>query len=322
MRSPMKITASKQDQARDKIGLFPDFWSFSKLEKETLIFQKYRRKGVYDSLPGSASEYEKAIAICADDVLFKGFQELRHRFQEGGATHTKQTVEQVIHQLSNELHVALKRRAWMKTAEAARRGFVQAISRIIQIHSDELFRLDHSDFPLVLRLQILLGDLLALWLSPFKKPQAPAALDFLDSFTHLGRAWMVETKIEDPRSKVLRDVSLGVDDLEFLRCFQGFLEMGLDSNMPTLAYGDRAKKEMNFVEYNKATALKCKTNCNCLLDNLKEQSTTVTMRRKPSDPEIMEEKRKIKAWFQRMDQLHPQKENELQAPPDTSTPLH
>jgi len=214
----------------------------------------------------------------------------------------------------------------MTAAEAERHQFTKIISSTIQYHSDKIWELDKLNFRVVFRLESALRGSLAPWFTakafislgdvswrwalakpgtPFEKPQAPVALDSLHSFTQMSRIWSVEVKLESIRGRILRGAVLGGEELQFARCFRGFLETGLESQMPVLAIGNRKKRDHTFTEYFKTTALRCSPGCNCAMDKQKDQIASLAIKRKSNDPKIAEEKRRIKAWFAHMDRLKP-----------------
>lgn len=307
----------------DTFGLFPDLLNTSNIEKETLLHQRYSRKGIYGNLSESATDYEKALAICADDVIFRSFQEFKYRVQ-GGDRAKKEIVGNTIKRMQDDLNLILGRRATMTRVEAERHGFQDAVSQTIQHYSDKLWKDDNADFLLVFRLHNALQEILTPWFavkpfislgsvswkwalakpgSRFEKPHVGVALDSLAAFTQMGRIWFVELKLESIRSRIIRGEDLQDDELQFARCFRRYLETALDSEMPVLAIGTRERRDVTFTEFFKTTALRCSPGCNCALDKQKEQRALIAVKRRSNDPNMVKERQTIEAWFKRMEKL-------------------
>jgi hypothetical protein len=307
----------------DTFGIFPDFLNTSEFEKQTLMHQRYCRKGIYGNLPESSTEYEKAIAICADDVILRSFQEISYRAEKDAR---QQVVKDTIFELISDLGLIMDRRGTMTSMEAVRYGFQAAVSKTIQYYSDKLWKGNNSNFTLVFRLQTALRDALTPWFTvkpyismgdvswkwalakpgtEFEKPHARVALESLPAFVQMGRVWFIDSKLENIRKSIICGEVLNGDELKFARCFRRYLETGLDAEMPVLAVGTRTQRDATFVKFFETTALRCSPGCNCTMDRLKDQRALTVMKRKSNDPDIVKERKAIHAWFIRMERLKP-----------------
>jgi hypothetical protein len=255
----------------DLFGIFPDIGNTFDFEDQTLYQQRYLRKGVYDTLPDSETAYEKLLAVCADDVLFRGYHELTYgKYSPDGVD--KKYAENIIQQLREDLEFILQRRACMTQKESDQHQFEDAVSKTIHFHSDLLCKGENNtNFCRAVRLQIMLKEILAPWFSvkvyislsgviwqwvlakpgeDFRKPRdVKVTLDSVPTFCQMGRIWLVDQKLEEMRARILHRVVLKGEQLQFARCFRRYLETGCESDMPLLAVGSRPTREVPFTEF-------------------------------------------------------------------------
>jgi hypothetical protein len=301
----------------EAFGLFPDFLNKSDFEKEILSFQRYGRKGIYANLaPTTTTPYERFLAICADDVLFRGFQEISCRITK------RPQVQQTIEQMEMDLALILRRRATMTRVEANSHGFQDAVSKTIQFYSDKVWAQDNTDFQLIIKLHDVLETVLTPWFAvkpfislgsvswkwalaepgePLQRPQCIVPLDSLPVVIQVGRIFGVDQKVESIRSRILKGESLAGDELQLARHFREYLETGLESKMPPLAIGTRKQREVVLTEFWKKTTLRCAPGCDCTLDKVVRMKDGLIGLRKSNNPNMVLERQSIAAWFRRMD---------------------
>lgn len=307
----------------DLFGIFPDFGNASDLERQTLYKQRYLRKGIYDTLPRSATSYERALAICADDVLFCGFQEMV--LQQKSSANLGGVTDRIFRELREDLSLILQRRSWMTQVEADQHGFRNAVSQSIQFHSDRLCKGDkNADIKLAMRLQLTLQDLLKPWFSVkgyMSMGEAPwqwalalpnqsahksrcghVTLHALPESFHMPRIWMTDKKVELLRERILEKCILEGEELEFARCFRRYLETGCETDMPLLASGLQRVRDVTYLEFSQNSSIRCKPGCDCSTSRQLENRYFLAAKRKSKvDPKMIREKRDIALWFRSMD---------------------
>ncbi|EXJ53426.1 uncharacterized protein A1O5_13360 [Cladophialophora psammophila CBS 110553] len=308
--------------AQELFGLFSDFAVRSAVEKQTLFRQRYLRKGVYDTLPASASDYHKALAICADDVVYERAIELTLQVNLKANVDIKNSpAERDIENLRRDIQLITARRATMSRRESNLCGFQNAVSDIIHHYSDRICTpRTQASFMVILALQLELRRLLSPWLlvkafmsvggkwkwglsppgQPVQAPQPNSGLETIPSFVEMGRVMFIDLKLETIRAQILRNETLQGDELQMALCFRRFLETGQEAQMPLMAMGLRRRRDITIVEYNETSAIKCAEGCTCSLSTQQDRKKMLAAKRKGNDPAIVGERRKIQACQQRL----------------------
>jgi hypothetical protein len=231
------VDTSKNGWTNGFYGLFHDELEKSALSRETNYRLRYCRKGLYDALPSSATDYERALAVCADDVFYYGSMILHIRRYAPSESAAK--VNTLFMGLRRDLVLILKRRAEMMKQEADRHGFKEAVSKTIHHYSDQISAGNHSfDFKLLVRLHVELEELLPPWFSvkgfwsvgelwkwvlgDMGKPIAKPSRGFERSETipmafGMARIMATDLKLESLRAKILKGADVDGEELEFLR---------------------------------------------------------------------------------------------------------
>ncbi|KIW89870.1 uncharacterized protein Z519_09299 [Cladophialophora bantiana CBS 173.52] len=328
------LETSEMGWAQELFGLFSDFAVRSAFEKQTLFRQRYLRKGVYDTLPASASAYHKALAICADDVVYERAIELTLKVNLKADVDIKNSpAERDIENLRRDIQLITARRATMTRQESKLCGFQKAVSDIIHHYSDRICNSNtRASFMVVLALQLELRQLLSPWLlvkafmsvggkwkwglsppgQPVQAPQPSSGLETIPSFVEMGRIMFIDLKLETIRAQILRNETLQGDELQMALCFRRFLETGQEAQMPLMAMGLRRRRDITIVEYNETSAIKCAEGCTCSLSTQKDRKKMLAAKRKGNEPVITAERQKIHAWFTRVE--GPLKATDLESP--------
>lgn len=301
------------------------------LQDPTLYKQRYSRKGLYDALPQSADEYEKSLAVCADDVLFLGFQTMHLRSCLLAGKY-KSMVATILAELERDLMLLSMRRRFMTKLDADRHDFKEAVTKTLAHYTGQICK-DRElalDFQIIYHLKLLLKEHISPWLcfdvfihlskpwvwvfaEPGQVCQKPhSTLETLHMSMDVWRVLDLDKKLESTRLTILKGGDIERDDLEFARCFRKFLETGKEEHLPFLAVGTLRKREYTLNEYFDNVALKCQPGCDCSMDTMKASKRKLVEFRKSNAPTATRERREIATWFSSMDKKYPEACNPFQ----------
>lgn len=321
-------------------GLFPDLLEKSSLNEETLYRSRYSRKGLYDTLRSSATEYEKALAVCADDVLLYGF--LDFQFHQAAPTKSAAKINTLFTGFRCDLILVLQRRSTMTKQESDRCGFKEVVTKIIHHYSDQISEGERVfNFTLLVRFQLELEELLPPWFavkgftgpggpwqwvlgdmgkSIAKPPRGFESSETIPMAADMIRIMRIDQKLESLRGMILQAADLSGEELEFVRCFRRYLETGNEMEMPVLTVGTQRQRELTVTEYFNKSALKCAPGCKCSMDRMKETKAQLETFRKGNSPTAVRERTTIKDWFARMDQADAPSVPSALSPPRAQLP--
>jgi hypothetical protein len=307
-----------------KVGWCGEYWGiFSKFatgEMGTNYWVRYRRRGLLDCLPPDVDEYERDLAICADDIAVEVDTEAGIKSYKASQD-LRELTEEVLSRLQDSLNLVLARRMTMTRREAESQDFQGAVLSLIMNHLETLRDCADQgnilDPYLLAMVELKLKKLLGPWfsiaiycgvsftprlplviLSPHTaRVTAPIAttaanMETIPNLLRFAVLLSVRDTIERVRISILSGKSLSIKEHEFAECFREYLETGNESRMPVLAYGSREAREVTFKEYQKRSKLKCPPGCQCMVE-----SDRIALFRQSMDPEAVRERTIIQHYF-------------------------
>ena len=307
------------------IGLLPTDQTSSQISVGIGAYDRYMRKGVEDFLPSAASSYERALAICADDVIIQIQNNcilealVAERYKGLGA----------LDSLKSILVKVLNRRAHMTLQEATRNNFDSTIYYLTKFYLNSIQAIlkrppgkdEHRYLVLVER---TVCDILAPWLV-FKLLQTTGGrvlIHLRSLFTHSvyqGDPYLVEfIPIAEPvtqrlesaciigidqylefiRAEILRENLIGHHQYRFILPFRAFLESGGDPNlMPIIRSGSRERKTLTRLGIYQSGRMKCKPGCTCALPRVLKEMELRLESRMSNEQQACHERAVIKRFF-------------------------
>ncbi|OAP65101.1 hypothetical protein AYL99_01073 [Fonsecaea erecta] len=211
-------------------------------------WQTYCRNGLFDALPRSATLHERALALCADDIVFLICQESKLR-------KTKAPITTIVSKLEEELRPHLARRALSTQAEAHRLGLQGLIQEKVDSITESFrqgYELESDATPI--GLELCLQELLAPWYTvttlmikgdtPLEIVVYPFGNTYYENRSKASdyRLWVrfltiyrVEREVGRIRSRILAGQQVSDDDTDLAKAFRRFLESGRKEDMPYIA---------------------------------------------------------------------------------------
>jgi len=302
-------------------------FDLSECSKLTVYAQRYDWKGIYDTLPNSASEYEKALAVCADDTFLFSFITKKIKSYLPDNEELPKSVEfsmsEVLKNLEADLELIAERRRKMTSKEATQAGFQAAVERTTEFHAKQMSKEYWILSEMCIRTEMIINEAISPWLNAkaFVNPGAPChfhihkpqemipkmptfLIDAL-KFGHSSRVVANNMFLETVREATLDGESLRSDTLAFARQFRKFLETGKPHNLPLLTMGTIREREVTYNESFNKFNITCPTNCNCGIDEIKAKKQELLQFRSGNDPKAAKEKVQIIKWFEKMDRESP-----------------
>jgi len=153
------LEKAKTGWLSDTLGILP-------ADRDTALYERYEREGLIDFMPLTASEYEKAIAVCADDLI----TEMAHIQSNEKAYETlTEPVSASVAAILTQLSLVVARRFAMTKAEADECQFKSVVTKMIGNFIDTLPLTDPLtgiQHMALLHIQHLLGKMTRPWLEP------------------------------------------------------------------------------------------------------------------------------------------------------------
>jgi len=276
-------------------------------------------------LPPSASAYERALAICADDVLV----EIQSRHFVKGTIKDEYKNSGILDSLKSILTKVLNRRAHMTLRESARNQFDRAVYSIIKSYVTQMYVIlkhppSNDEHAYVLHVETEIAELLAPWFvfrllettggriliqlrslfthtvyqdDPYFREHTPIAAPVAQCFES-ARVIMLDRFLDLLREEILKGNTPLPEDLAFVRPFRQFLESGGDPNyMPIIRSGARNRRELTLLGVYQSGRMKCKPNCECPLPQVIKMMEQKLAARLSQDPKAVVEREVIKRFF-------------------------
>lgn len=300
-----------------RTGWINDLFDLVPSEPESLdrlaYWQTYCRNGLVDALPRSATQHERALALCADDIVFLICQERKLR-------KTKAQISTILSKLEEELKSHLARRAASTQAEAHHLG----LQGLIQDKIDSITKSFREGYEIELDatpigVELCLQELLAPWYTAttLMKRGSNSTLElvvfpfgstyyenhsnipeyrFWIRFIHLSR---VERYVDGIRSQIIAGKQVNDGDMDLAKAFRKFLESGRKEDMPYLAVGGERVRALTVPDFWETVGC-LEKNCQCNFSKSMRQKDKVIAQRQSMEPTAKTERDLIKTYFQNL----------------------
>jgi hypothetical protein len=311
------------------VGLFPTDQTSSQISVQISAYDRYLRKGVEDFLPPTATSYERALAICADDVIIQTQNGhlleyfIMDRYKRSG----------ILDSLKSILVKVLNRRSHITLQEATRNNFDSKIYSLVKCYLNKLQGIlkrppGLAEHRYLIYVERIVGDILAPWFV-FKLLETSGGriiIHLRSLFTHTvyqEDPYLAEfTPIAEPviqclesaqlialdqylefiRAEILRDNPIGSHHYCFILPFRKFLESGGDPNlMPIIRSGSVQRRELTRLGLYRSGRIKCKAGCTCALPRGLKDMERKLEARMSSEPRALDQRAAIKRFFARND---------------------
>ena len=294
LQDSLYLEMAKRGWASDIIRLHP--MNKSVLAAMTGYYDAYCRKGLADFLPKSSSPYEKALAVCADDMVVEWVFSRRiswHRLLED-------TAPTVIRDMELEIYDLVQRRKFMTATEARQDGFDTKVRTVVSSHMAVIdaahFRQRHnSEINRGLTITAGVEWTLRHLISPWYEVNAYMDLQSLNFQRHhvylstsltgskeynpekvvpILRMWMylsisiIFTVLDKCRATILAGLPMDEEEWYCASRFRQYLESGHESTLPVITCGLDRKLERLPSKYRKEEIFDCNDNCGCMFESI------------------------------------------------------
>ncbi|KAE9371109.1 hypothetical protein N431DRAFT_558707 [Stipitochalara longipes BDJ] len=313
------------------LGLYP--MDGSALNIMTGFYERYCRKGLLDFLPTSSSDYEKALAVCADDMVL----EWDHQRYISTFPLLSQKEPTVLPDLEADVKQLVDMRMLMTEAQAERFGFWEKLINAIEYHLSRMDRVlslsqvwdSEPDAGLMTAarveriLQIMIGPWYTvsvrvymwtrewyhvLFLGPAEggvMQQDASAADHtkfarskpLHKMATYYRLRRIFETLEGCRESILSGRRLDDEEWLFSSCFQRYLETGDENQLPLVKIGIEPKRERTVRSFRKEEVYSCDGQCGCAYDREEKAGVEESAFRQSDDRQAVEQRRIIKQAF-------------------------
>jgi hypothetical protein len=299
----------KTGWTNDLVGLVP---SEPKSLDDSACWQTYCRNGLFDALPRSATLHERALALCADDIVFLICQETKLR-------KTKASITAIVSELEEELKPLLARRATSTQAEAQRLG----IQGLLQEKIDSITKTFRQSYEMEMEatpigLELRLQELLAPWYTVATlKHRKDKGLEIViypfgsTSYENRNnippyRFWIrlvhligVERNVDRIRAQIIAGKQVSDGDMDLAKAFCQFLTTGRSEDMPYIAAGSERVRALTVPDY--WETLGClEKNCQCAFSKAMREKDKVITQRQSLEPTARREREIIKGYFRNL----------------------
>lgn len=300
-----------------RTGWTNDLFDLIPSEPESLdrsaYWQTYCRNGLFDALPRSATQHERALALCADDIVFLICQESKLR-------KIKAPISTIVSNLEEELNPHLARRAISTQAEADHLG----LQGLIQYKIDYITKSFRQGYKIELDatpigLELCLQVLLAPWYSAttLMKRSGTTAVElvvfpfgstYYEDHSNIPeyRFWIrlinlsrVEQDVDRIRSQIIAGKQVNDGDMDLAKAFRKFLESGRKEDMPYLAVGGERVRALTVPDFWETVGC-LEKNCQCNFSKSMRQKDKVIAQRQSMEPTAKTERDLIKTYFQNL----------------------
>jgi hypothetical protein len=267
---------------------------------QTGYFNRYYRHGLAHYMPKSASAYERALAVCVDDVVME-FEQTRYI---DIFTLPNNLGSNVLADMEAEISSLTNARQYLTQAEAERHGFKQRVNSRLEYHLNRVDRLfrhrkimnleESAKLIFLMRIQKTIGRMLGPWyqfvvwdslsnnegpwhlLSSAELPgkiiltedQLPKALRSAVP-QQMIKYWMLRrifASVENCRTSLVTGRSLNEEEWHFITPFRAYLETGSDKNLPLVTSGLEMEREITVYEWRRTRVYRCDGDCGCPFD--------------------------------------------------------
>jgi hypothetical protein len=278
---------------RERLGLFPTDHEDSALMVG--FHEYYCRKGLIDQLPVCSAPYEKALAVCVDDVILARSRSL----VQDKILLTSKSAQAIVNNITAALEILYARRLYMTFCEARAADFDSAVYDLVQTHIASL----HLRFPCSIedtKTLLCIQDKLKYPLLPWFQLSFMCARTHIPSvllrscttgrihalhhpippnisdcwtLTHSLRYFFVtriyqicdslgHRIVHEPE----RSGDISMINLRFAFVFRAYLESGCDSrNMPNVTSGLLESRECDvpYLDWQLVAGIHCAPDCTC-----------------------------------------------------------
>jgi len=309
--------------------MFPSDTSI--LALQTGYFNRYYRHGLAHYMPKSASAYERALAVCVDDVVME-FEQNRYI---DILTLPNSLGSNILADMEAEILSLTSARQYLTQAEAERHGFKQRVNRRLEYHLsrvDLLFRRpnikdleESAKLIFLMRIQKTIRRMLGPWyqfvvmnslsddegpwhlLSSTELPgQIALTQDQLPKVLrstppeHMIKYWMLRrifASVENCRRSLVTGRSLNEEEWHFITPFRAYLETGSDENLPLVTSGLEMEREMTVYEWRRTKVYRCDGDCGCPFDEAEATAVAKAKERAAGRGQAGSERDRIKQAF-------------------------
>jgi hypothetical protein len=310
----------------------------SALNIMTGYYERYRRTGLLDALPSSTSDYEKALAVCADDIIL----EWEYERYISGFPFLSQKEPTILPDLESDISQLVDVRMLMTEAQAVRFGFQEKLTNAIKHHLSRMDKVLTSsriwytepDAGLMsaARIERILQIMISPWYSvsirvhtwtrdwyhiPVLGPaggedmeKSMSREDFVKLLLVSQSLYIVVTynrlhriyeTLERCRDSILSGRRLDDEEWLFSSCFRGYLETSDERQLPLLKTGIEPKRERTLAMFRKDEIYPCDGHCGCGYEESEKKGLRESAFRRSDDPQAVRQRKIIKQAFAKQD---------------------
>jgi hypothetical protein len=298
---------------------------------QTGYYDRYYRHGLAHYMPKSASDYERALAVCVDDIVME-FEQNRYI---DILTLPNDLGSNILADLEIEMSSLANARQYLTAAEAERYEFKQRVSGRLEHHLARVGKLfetpslkdleESAKLIYLMRIQKVIGQMLGPWYKllvwnslaesqgPWhiiSQPESPDQIalseDMLEKVFSSAIAcdmikyWMLRrifSSVEKCRTSLVAGRSLSEEEWHFITPFRAYLETGSIEKLPLVSSGLEQEREKTVSEWRRTRIYRCDGDCDCPFDRAETQTLERDKQREAGIGQARIERNRIKQAF-------------------------